>query len=133
MNQITKKFIGLTFLSLSILTGCASEESAEVESIIEEQGAFSFDLGDSPLLTFQSDGMQIINAHNIPGDYPFPFEPNQLYKEYDIVHTDETLRIEADDLVYELEILGPRLFRDNKNDLELSTHVYLLNEEDQTD
>lgn len=133
MNRTTKKLIGLTFISFSILTGCTSEESVEVESIIEEEGAFSFDLGDSPLITFQSDGMQIINVQNIPGDYPFPFEQEHLYEEYDIAHTNETLRIEADDIVYELEILGSRLFRDNENNLELSTDVYLLNEDEQTD
>lgn len=133
MNLMTKKIIGFTFLAILFLSGCTAGEKAEIESIIEEEGAFSFDLGDSPLITFQSDGMQIINEHNIQGDYPFPFEPGHMYEEYDVVHTDETLRIEADDIVYELEILGPRVFRDNENDIELSTDVYLLDGEDQTD
>jgi len=73
--------------------------------------------------------MQVMNEHNIPGDYPFPFDPEDVYEEYDVTYTDETLFIEAGDDVYELEILGPRLYRDNDNDLELSTEAFLFDEE----
>lgn len=133
MNLMTKKTTGLVFITFLFLTGCAPGESStgksvEVDSIIEEQDTFSFDLGDSPLITFQSNGMQIINAHNIPGEYPFPFEAEHLYEEFNILRSEEILTIEANDEVYELEILGPRLFRDNENDLELNTNVYLLDD-----
>ncbi|PRY74322.1 hypothetical protein [Alkalibacterium olivapovliticus] len=132
MKISISKLVVLGFSSFIFLTGCTQEESVDIDSILEEEGTFSFDLMDSPKITFQSEGMKIRNAHSFVAEYPFPFVPEQLYEEYDIVHTEETLRIEVDDIVYELEILGPRLFRDNENDLELSTDIYLLDDEDQT-
>jgi len=129
MNSTIKKTVGVTFLAFVLLAGCTTEESADIERVIEEDGAFSFDFGDSPVITFQAEGMQVMNAHNIPGDYPFPFDSEDVYEEYDVTYTDETLFIEAGDEVYELEILGPRLFRDNDNDLELSTEAFLFDEE----
>ncbi|MCC5894379.1 MAG: hypothetical protein JJU16_02880 [Alkalibacterium sp.] len=133
MKIMISKLLAIGFLSSVFLAGCSQEESVDTDSIIEAAGAFSFDSGDSPLITFQSEGMKIRNAHNFVAEYPFPFVPEHYYEDYTIVHTEETLSIEADDSVYELEILGPRLFRDNENDMELSTDAYLLGEEDQTD
>lgn len=133
MKTSISKLSVLGFISLFVLAGCSQEESVDVDSIIEEERAFSFDSGDSPFITFQSEGMRIRNAHHFVAEYPFPFLPEQYYEDYTIVHTDEILSIEADDSIYELEILGPRLFRDNENDMEFSTDAYLLGEEDQTD
>ncbi|WP_368645956.1 hypothetical protein AB4027_03280 [Alkalibacterium putridalgicola] len=131
MNRLIKLFIGFTLLSLSFLTGCTSEENVEVKPILEEEEVFSFDMNELPLITFSEEGMKILNRESIPklpDGYPFPFEPDQLYEEYELTHTEDLLRIEADDTVYELSIIGPRLFLDEESDIELNTKVYLLDE-----
>ena len=91
MNSTIKKTVGVTFLAFVLLAGCTTEESADIERVIEEDGAFSFDFGDSPVITFQAEGMQVMNAHNIPGDYPFPFDSEDVYEEYDVTYTDLSL------------------------------------------
>ena len=62
LKRMTKVCIGLTFLSLTVLTGCTSEEELEVDPILEEEGAFSLDMDELPLITFSEEGMKILNS-----------------------------------------------------------------------
>lgn len=131
MGKTFKIFIGFAFLSLLFLTGCTSEESVDTEHILETEDAFSLNLGELPLLTFRQEGLKIINSDSIgngPNGYPFPFKPEKLYPDYELTHTEDILRIESDDILYELTILGPRRFRDEENDIELESDLYLLND-----
>lgn len=131
MGKMSKIFISFAFLSLLFLTGCTSEESVDTRHILETEDTFSLNLDELPLLTFRQDGLKVINSDSIgngPNGYPFPFEPEKLYPDYELTHTEDILRIEADDIIYELTILGPRRFRDEENNLELESDLYLLDD-----
>lgn len=129
MRKISKTFISFTILSILFLSACTSQENVDVEQILDTEDAFSLNMGDLPLLTFRQEGMKIINSDSIgngPDGYPFPFEPDKLYQDYELTHTEDLLRIESDNIIYELTILGPRRFRDEENDIELESDLYLL-------
>lgn len=129
MRKISKTFISFTILSILFLSACTSQENVDVEQILDTEDAFSLNMGDLPLLTFREEGMKIINSDSIgngPDGYPFPFEPEELYQDYELTHTEDLLRIESDNIIYELTILGPRRFRDEENDIELESDLYLL-------
>lgn len=136
MNHKHKVITSSVLLCLSLLTGCAFEESVEVESILEEKGVFSFEANGLELIIFTQEGMKILNSDSLVrylGDYPFPFEPDTLYEDYEITYTEDLLQIEADGATYDLTVLGPRFFKDKENDLELQTKEYLLDESDESE
>lgn len=116
-----------------LLTGCDSENESTFEenfkSSLEEE-EISLTVEEGIFLNFTSAGMTYYGLDGQYDRYDTPFEHMQNYSDYNLEFNEEeeTLTIIVEDGEYELDILGPRVFRDDSNDINLTSTKEFLPE-----
>lgn len=124
-----KKIITIfSFLSLLLFTGCDSENESNFQenfkNSLEEGEESALTIEGGIFLNFSNSGMTYYGVDANYDRYDTPFEHMQNYSDYNLEfdEEEETLTIIVEDGEYELDILGPRVFRDDINDIDLTAN-----------
>ncbi|WP_368645955.1 hypothetical protein AB4027_03275 [Alkalibacterium putridalgicola] len=133
-----KRVLGIFFLSLLLMTACNSEDEItfdeEFKASIEEEPVQLTVENGGLLLSFYPSGMVYYGINEYIDNYEIPFEQTEEdqdyteYQDYTVAFDEETdiFSVTIEEGVYELEMLGPRVFWDEENSLNLmSTRAFI--------
>lgn len=115
------------------MTACDSEDEMtfdeEFKSSIEEEPV-SLTVENGLFLDFNTSGLTYYGIDANIDRYETPFEQLETYQDYTVEFDEDNdiFSITTDDGVYELEMLGPRVFWDEVNSLNLTSTRELLPE-----
>ena len=125
----------LVSVTLLLLVGCTNGKdlTSDWHERAETSG-FVFTSNDGYQLLFGSEGLiasdSVSDEEAVSSD-AFPFELNKTYPDYEVSKEDEVITIKtADDLEFDLKIIGERVYKDEENNRDYLTNTYLFREEE---
>ncbi|WP_161879774.1 hypothetical protein [Alkalibacterium sp. MB6] len=135
-----KRILCMSFLSLLLMTACDSEDEMTFDeefkvSIEEEPVQLAVENG-GLLLSFYPSGLVYYGLNEYIDNYDIPFEQTDEdqdyteYQDYTVAFDEETdlFTVTIEEGVYELEMLGPRVFWDEENSMNITSNRAFINE-----
>lgn len=115
-------------LTVALLSACSIESSSEVDQYIkesvEEGEMYSMSQANGGLfLSFDERGLTYYGVSTYEDLYDTPFEYLESYTDYELEYDEEEslLTIEIPEGKYELKVYSPKVFRDDLNNIDLTT------------
>lgn len=130
-----KKWIAaIGVLSVTLLSGCYSADENQFDEAFKESLAEgeekTLNVDNGLFLDFNESGMTYYGIDADYDRYETPFEHMETYTDYTLEYNDDEdlLTIVVEDGEYELDVIGSKVFRDEVNDLNLTTTTAFLPE-----
>lgn len=134
--QLKKVLLSVGMATVALLSACNMESSSEVDQYIkesiEEGEMYTISLANSGVfLTFDERGLTYYGSMVDNDIYDTPFEYLENYADYELEYDDDEslLTIEVPEGKYELKVYSPKVFRDEVNNIDLTSQKSLIPDE----